>query len=273
MSDRAMSARAMSARAMGDPARPSCDLPPTQEYDDVSTMRRKPTPEPESDRPAIAAHGAEAHGTKAHGAETDGVPAGRRDLDVLSTSPFDDDLEAELAARPRRAGPPALTLCLGVALVAVVGFLAGIQANKTWGGEGAAARPPLGGAAGAVGGQAGAGGFRGGQAGQGGFGQGGRQSGRGLAPGGGVTAGTVQRVSGDTIYVQTASGQVVKVTTNGSTKVRVTKDGTLRDLKSGSAVVVQGTPGQDDTVTATNIAEGGALGGAFRQRMGGGGTP
>ncbi|MBC6468052.1 hypothetical protein [Actinomadura alba] len=235
----------------------------------MSTMRRKPTPEPEPDRPAVTDPGAEA----------DGAPGGRRDMEVLATSPFDDDLEAELAARPRRAGPAGLTLCLGAALVAVAGFIAGIQANKTWGGEDSAARSPFEAAAGAARGQAGgqagpgAGGPGGGQAGPGGFGgQGGQRPGGGPAAGGGVTAGTVQRVSGDTIYLQTASGQVVKVTTNGSTKVRVTKDGALRDVKSGSSVVVQGTPGQDGTVTATNIAEGGAFGG-LRQRPAGDGTP
>jgi ribosomal protein S8E len=62
-------------------------------------------------------------------------------------------------------------------------------------------------------------------------------------------------VDGDTIYVQTPSG-IVRVKTTKSTKVTIARKSTAKSLKTGAAVVVQGTPGQDGTVTATSVQGG-----------------
>ncbi|MCW2888276.1 MAG: hypothetical protein JWL58_5138 [Streptosporangiaceae bacterium] len=173
--------------------------------------------------------------------------------DLLSTSPFEGDLEAELAARPPRM-KPGPTLYLGAAILAVVGFAGGIQADRTWGGgsgsqaKGAAAQNPFGGA-------------RPGGAQFGGLGSGPGGTGNTGSPGN-MTMGTVQRIDGKTIYLKTADGTTVKVAIDGSTKVKVSKNGTAKDLKSGTSVVVQGSADKSGTVTATTVNEAGAPGSA-----------
>jgi hypothetical protein len=195
-----------------------------------------------------------------------------QDADPLATSPFQGDLNAELAARPKRARPAGPTLYLAAGLLALVGFIGGVGADRTWGGQApSAATGP--GAAAARGGQAGPAGAGGpqGQGGgrMGGGGMGGGGMGGGGMGGGGMTAGTVQKISGNTVYLRTADGSLVKVVMNGSTKVRTTKNGTVRDLKSGASVVVQGTAGQDGTVTATTVNEGGGMNGGASSPRGG----
>lgn len=172
--------------------------------------------------------------------------------DLLSTSPFEGDLAEELAAEPRpRRRPPSVTVLLGAAVLVVGGFAGGVQADKHWGAKKssdpadlisrlAAGRTGQGGAAGG-----GFGGFGGGRTGFGGTGGG----------QGGGTSGTVKLVDGDVIYVQTANG-IVRVKTTGSTKVTVARKSTTKALKTGSTVTVQGTQGQDGTVTATSVQGG-----------------
>jgi hypothetical protein len=173
--------------------------------------------------------------------------------DLLSTSPFEGDLEAELAARPPRM-KPGPTLYLGAAILAVVGFAGGIQADRSWGGGsgsqagGAAAQNPFGGA------RPGGGQFGGQGSGPGGTGT--------TGSAGNMTMGTVQRIAGNTIYLKTADGTTVKVAIDGSTKVKVSKSGTAKDLKSGTSVVVQGSADKNGTVTATTVNEAGAPGSA-----------
>ncbi|MEV8630577.1 hypothetical protein AB0395_02880 [Streptosporangium sp. NPDC051023] len=111
------------------------------------------------------------------GSADEKAPAG----ELLETSPFAGDLDAELAAGPRR-GLSRLTLVLGAGVVLVVGVILGIQAQKALGGQGGTAGDPAAamrqGVAGGYG-PGGQGGF--GPGGQGGFGPGGQG---GFGPGG-----------------------------------------------------------------------------------------
>ncbi|MFL6073534.1 MAG: hypothetical protein ACJ73S_09080 [Mycobacteriales bacterium] len=91
----------------------------------------------------------------------------------------------------------------------------------------------------------------------------------GNLPGGGFTAGTVERVDGDTVYIKTQDGKEVKVTTTGTTTVRMSSDGKVSDLQAGQPVAVQGQTGNDGSVAARSITEG-QLGG--RLRAGGSGN-
>lgn len=157
----------------------------------------------------------------------------------------DDGLAAELAkAAPRRWWNRG-TLALGGIALILAGFLGGIQVQKSYGtaataaGAGAARGAGLGGA----GRGAGAYGFPG-------AGANGGASAPAAASG---TAGTVKLVDGDTIYVQTADGTVVTVKTSGNTSVKTATAGTLKDVKAGESVTVQGATGTDGTVTATSV--------------------
>ncbi|MEV7805934.1 hypothetical protein AB0O28_23605 [Microbispora sp. NPDC088329] len=194
--------------------------------------------------------------------------------ELLETSPFDDDLQEVLAARPARTGGSRLTLALAGGVLLVAGLLLGIQVQKLLGGSapGQSSR-----AAGfgtyAGGGQApGGGGLGGGYArgaGRGGDGAGGGFAGGGAGRGagagtgagpGGMTFGTVKLVDGDKIYVQTANGGVVTVTTSGDTKVQVTRAGKVSDLKPGSFVTVAGTADDQGQVAATSVTQGSPMG-------------
>ncbi|GAA3090428.1 hypothetical protein [Streptosporangium carneum] len=187
--------------------------------------------------------------------------------ELLETSPFAGDLEEELAAGPRHR-PSTLTLVLGAGVTLVVGVILGIQAQKAMGDQGGTSGAPAamrqgmagpggyGGGPGGPGGPGGYGGFGGRQ--QGGQGNQGNQGGQGNAGGmGGVTFGTVQRVEGGKVYLQRSDGTVVTVNTTGRTTVRVSREGKVTDLRSGGTVVVQGTGGEDGSITATTISEGG----------------
>jgi hypothetical protein len=186
--------------------------------------------------------------------KTDEAP--REDApDVLNTSPFEGDLEEKLAAEPPpRRKLPSATVFLGAGVLLVAGFVGGIQADRQWG----AKKTPD--AASIInqlqnlrGGQAGGGG---------GFGGGFRQSQGGGARTGGTqttgndTTGTIKLVDGDIIYVQTSDG-IVRVKTSDATKVTIAQKSTLKKLKTGAKVTVQGTASQDGTVTATSVAQGG----------------
>jgi hypothetical protein len=189
--------------------------------------------------------------------------APREDLDVppedlLNTPPFEGDLAEELKAddRPGRR-PPSVTVLLAAGVLLVGGFVGGVQADRHWGAKKSSSDPAAllgqlrrnaGQANGARSG--GFGGAFGGRNGQ----NGGAPTAGGGTPDGG-TSGTVKLVDGDTIYVQTPNG-IVRVKTTGSTKITVAKKATAKALKAGAKVVVQGTAGQDGTVTATSVQGG-----------------
>ena len=169
----------------------------------------------------------------------------------------DDGLAAELAkAAPRRWWNRG-TLALGGVVLILAGFLGGVQVQKNYGTSATAA-----GGGGAARGGAGAYGFGGTGRGAGAYGGANGFPGGGAAPGGAAapsaaaasgTTGTVKLVDGDTIYVQTANGDVVTVKTSSNTAVKTASTGTLKDVKAGDSVTVQGAAGTDGTVTATSV--------------------
>jgi hypothetical protein len=184
------------------------------------------------------------------------------ETDPLSTSPFEGDLAEELAKAPRVRRLPGLTTYLCAGVVLALGFVIGAQTDRHMGqqasnsAQGGARAIPGGGmpGGGMPGGGMPGGGMRGGgMPGQGGGGQG--QGGGGAPGASGGTTGTVQKITGKTIYVQTANG-VVQVKVTGTTKIRVLQNGSAKDLKSGTSVVVQGPQAKDGTVTATSVSQG-----------------
>ncbi|MFG1702112.1 hypothetical protein ACFLIM_02865 [Nonomuraea sp. M3C6] len=174
----------------------------------------------------------------------------------LDSSPYPDDLGEELAVQPKR-GASKLTLALAAGVVLVAGILIGVQAGKMFGASGvpaAALQRPAGGY---------------GQQ-QGGFGQSPGYGGqRGQQPGGGqrmggaggATLGTVEKVEGGKVYVKTMDGATVTVNTDDQTAVTISKAGKVTDLKTGTTIVVRGQPGDDGSVTAASITQGGQGGG------------
>ncbi|MDN3354787.1 DUF5666 domain-containing protein [Actinomadura sp. DC4] len=161
--------------------------------------------------------------------------------DALATSPFEDDLAGEPAKAPRARRLPGVTTILCAGLVLAVGFLVGVQADRHSGNQGTSGAAPA-----APGGA----GTRGG-----GF------PGQGQGRPGGATTGTVQRIEGKTIYVKTANGTVVPVKTTGTTKISAARKSSVKSLKSGTSVVVQGSQAQDGSVTATSVSQGTSSGG------------
>lgn len=86
--------------------------------------------------------------------------------------------------------------------------------------------------------------------------------------GGGMTMGTVSSVGDGTLVITDMSGNEVTVTVSGDTSITKQADVSLSDLAVGSTVVVRGETGDDGSVTAQSISEGGGFGG-----MPGGGMP
>jgi hypothetical protein len=170
-----------------------------------------------------------------------------------------DGLAEELAhAAPKRWWNRGTVVLAGLVLLAG-GFVGGLQAQKHWGTASSATGFPAGfnaaGGAGRYGGGAGrtgAGTYGGGGLGQG-TGQGTGQSGAATAPAAAGTTGTVKLVDGSTIYVQTSDGNVVTVNTNGKTAVSAATKSTIKSIKAGQTVTVQGAAGSDGTVTATSV--------------------
>jgi hypothetical protein len=62
----------------------------------------------------------------------------------------------------------------------------------------------------------------------------------------------VKLVDGTTLYVETTDGTVLTVRTGGNTAIQIAKDGSLKDLKAGAPVTVEGTTA-NGTVTATKV--------------------
>lgn len=152
-------------------------------------------------------------------------------------------LDAELAAAASRRWWNRWTIVLGLVLLLLGGFVAGIEVQKAYGETPAAAGP------------GGPGGFRG----QGGFPTAfpgaGTQGGQGSRDGGSAeaTTGTVKLVDGTTVYVETESGEMVTVRTDGDTSVRL--PGKLKDLKAGDKVSVEGGTDAEGSVTASSVTK------------------
>jgi len=141
-------------------------------------------------------------------------------------------LDAQLAAAAGRRWWNRWTVVLALVLLLVGGFATGIQVQKAYGDQPAAAGP--------------SGGFRG----QGGFTPPTAFPGGGAARGGDTTTtGTVKLVDGTTVYVETATGDVVTVRTDGETTVSL--PGKLTDLRAGDTVSVRG--GTDGSTAATSV--------------------
>jgi hypothetical protein len=72
---------------------------------------------------------------------------------------------------------------------------------------------------------------------------------------GGATAGTVNRVEGQTLVVDAANGQQTRVTLTDQTRIVKEGVGTAADLTAGNGVTVvsQGQPAADGTVTAAAV--------------------
>jgi hypothetical protein len=164
-----------------------------------------------------------------------------------------DGLAEELAhAAPKRWWNRGTVVLAGLVLLAG-GFVGGLQAQKHWGTASTASGFPAGFGAGAAGRYGGGTGRTGAGTYGGGTGQGTGQSGAATAPAATGTTGTVKLVDGSTIYVQTSDGNVVTVNTNGKTTVSAATKSTLKSIKAGQTVTVQGAAGSDGTVTATSV--------------------
>jgi hypothetical protein len=176
-----------------------------------------------------------------------------------------DGLAEELAhAAPKRWWNRGTVVLAGLVLLGG-GFVGGLQVQKHWGattgtgsgfgGFNAAAGGGAGryGAGGAGRGGAGAYGFPGGTGAAGGATGGGATGGQGAPAASSGTTGTVKLVDGSTIYVQTSDGNVVTVNTDGKTAVAAASKSTIKSIKAGQKVTVQGSAGSDGTVTATSV--------------------
>jgi hypothetical protein len=173
---------------------------------------------------------------------------------------------SELLPAHRRKGVPRTTAILGVGLLAAATFLAGIEAQKQWGGS-SSSSSGLGARAAAFGAGTRAAGANGGAQpapGAGGFFR------RG---GGGLTTGKVKLVQGSTIYVTTTDGNTVKVSVPSSTSITKSVTTKLSGIHPGDSVTAIGTTSSDGVIKATSVRLGdtgfGGFGGGRRAGAGG----
>jgi hypothetical protein len=188
---------------------------------------------------------------------------------------------SDLLPPQRRKGIPRVTAILGVGLLAAATFLAGIEAQKQWGGSsnsnargaGFAGRFTAGGAGTGAGTGAGAG-TAGANGAGGAAGAGGGFAGR---AGGGFTTGKVKVVKGTTLYITTTNGNTVKVTVPAAISVTKTVTTKLATLKPGENVTAIGQAGSNGVITAARVTVGtagfgGGFGGFGRRANGGAGA-
>jgi hypothetical protein len=147
-------------------------------------------------------------------------------------------LETELAAKeaPRSFRP--ISLVLAAAILLGAGFGLGATVTRHSGETSSSSQFPAGFPSTLPSGAPQGGGFGGGA-------------------GGAVTLGTVERISGDTVYIRTSDGSTVKVVTNGSTAVSIVESGSVSDLSPGQSVTVFGSK-SGGSVRASRITEGDA---------------
>ena len=133
----------------------------------------------------------------------------------------------ELPRRPRRKLVTPLTATLAAVVIAALGFIGGVQVQKSSADSTSSPR-----AAGLA---------------RGGF-----------TPGGGggssdATVGTVANVNGKTLYVTDSSGATIRVKTTSNSKVARTAVAKVGEVHPGDTVIVQGTKSSSGTVTATSL--------------------
>jgi len=177
------------------------------------------------------------------------------------------DEPVELPRRPRRRVLSPLPLALLGILLTACGFIGGVLVEKgqgsSTGSTGAAAAgfaSRLGALRGAAAGASSTTGASGPAA---GFG------------GGGLTAGSVAYVSGDTLYLTTAEGNTVKVITSPATTVTKTVKSDVKGIHPGETVAVSGSGEAGGAINAESIrVGGGGLGALFGSgtRAGGSGS-
>lgn len=147
------------------------------------------------------------------------------------------DLEEELPRRERRRLVTPAGVVAAVVAIAAIGFLGGVQVQKsrgsTGGGAGAMAR---GGFPGTAGG------------GPGGAGQ--QQGGDGQSD---ATTGEVASVDGSTIYVEDSSGNTIRVKLGKGGEVTRTAVTEASDIHPGDTVVIQGETRSSGTLVASTI--------------------
>ena len=134
-------------------------------------------------------------------------------------------MNEELPRRPRRKLVTPLTATLAAVLIAALGFIGGVQVQKS------SADAPSGGG--------------------GGFARGG-----GFSPTGGssdATVGTVANVDGKTLYVTDSSGATIRVKTTSNSKIARTAVAKVGAVHPGDTVVVQGAKASSGTVKATSV--------------------
>ncbi|MBB2946826.1 cell division septal protein FtsQ [Actinoplanes lutulentus] len=158
------------------------------------------------------------------------------DTEVLPRT--DDDLNSAIAAAAPKRWWNRTTLALLGLVLAVGGFLGGVQAQERWGSSSSPASSfPRN-----AGMPSGGGGF-GGQ----------RPDAAASASG---TSGTVKLIDGTTLYVETDAGETITVRTNDTTAVKLSETTTLDKLVSGQQVTVVGAADTEGIVTATTVTAG-----------------
>ncbi len=73
----------------------------------------------------------------------------------------------------------------------------------------------------------------------------------------GITAGTVTRVDGDTIYVKESSGATVAVKLVSATTISKARSVSSGSVRPGDSVAVHGTEGSGGTIKSTSITDSG----------------
>jgi hypothetical protein len=151
-----------------------------------------------------------------------------------------DDLSVGLARASSKPWFSRSTLILAALVLLTGGFLIGLQVAPT-----SASPSPT--SFNRGNGQLGGQGFQGFQ------GRNGAGSGASGASAREATTGKIKLVDGSTVYVELADGTLVTVKLTDTTKILSTAS--VKDLKAGVSVTVQGQTGSDGTVTAGSITQ------------------